>query len=69
MKYSSIDGWHVVGHCPRCGAPIWGKSDYEAKSEHLYPRPRIERSCACFPGSARPKDGQQPQELQEGEPG
>jgi len=68
MKYSSIDGWHVVGHCPRCGAPIWGKSAYDGTGENMYPCPKIERSCTCFPDSTK-TGGRRPEELQEGEPG
>lgn len=68
MNLTSFDGWEIVGHCPRCGAPIWAipnRAPRQGPGPHV---PRTEGACTCF--STRPNTGgKKPEELQEGEPG
>ena len=35
---------HIVGHCPQCGSPIYGRS-----VTHELPPVPVRRTCACVP--------------------
>lgn len=37
---------NVVGHCPRCGSPIWSPTEWASDGVAMYPP--TYRSCDCF---------------------
>lgn len=42
-----LDGWTIVGHCPKCGAPIWGRGGDTVVEPALKP-PVARFSCLCI---------------------
>ena len=41
-----MSGYTIVGHCPKCGAPIYAQSIYHS----ILPPPSI-HSCSCMPSN------------------
>lgn len=41
---TTVAGWTLCGHCPRCGKPMWARPNEEHEP------PLVRKSCECYLG-------------------